>query len=371
MVDNVEPELRDDAAAWWRRLRQRPATATLMAICVLAYTATVAAAIASSSEPMQTALQSLWSLNGSEAVLVKLGGLDLTRVWIEQEWWRVLTTGLLHGSLVHLVLNLIALGSIGDWVEHIWGAWRTLIMFILSSIGGCLASLLWCEASMVVGASAGVLGQAGALLIVRRFGAPELQAKLEPVSGLSLALLILLCLFLGTVIPGIAQAGHLGGLCTGSALGWQLMRPRPLLKWVAIHLVLISALLVAARLGSAPTWRPQYHGMLGFRAVMEGDLATAEHHLGQDPENAVILNAIAYKLAEDGVELSLAESYVLRALSIDPINANYLDTLGWIWCREGKPTAGESFLRAAMFLARPPSAEIRDHVTVCASAARP
>jgi membrane associated rhomboid family serine protease len=31
-----------------------------------------------------------------------LGGLDLTRVWLDGEWWRVLTTGFLHGSLASI-----------------------------------------------------------------------------------------------------------------------------------------------------------------------------------------------------------------------------------------------------------------------------
>ena len=83
-------------------------------------------------------------------VLVKLGALDLTHVWVDGEWWRVLTTGFLHGSLLHLLLNMTALGSIGDWVEHAWGPWRSLLLFLASSVGGCLASLMWCESQMVV-----------------------------------------------------------------------------------------------------------------------------------------------------------------------------------------------------------------------------
>ncbi len=371
MAADADPDMSDDAAAWWRRLPQRPATAAVMAICVLAFTATLAAAVSSSATPADAALQSIWSLGGSETVLVNLGGLDLTHVWLDHEWWRVLTTGFLHGSLIHLALNLTALGSIGDWVEHAWGSWRTLLLFVVSSIGGCLASLLWCEAPMVVGASAGVLGQAAALWLARQFGAPGLKARLAPISVLSLGLLILLCLGLGTVIPGIAQAGHVGGLITGAALGAIFMRPRPLWQKAIASLVLAAALLMIARLGSAPTWRPQYHAMLGFRAVMDGDLEAARRHLEVDPDNAVVLNAIAYKLAEDGIELDLAQTLILRALVLEPANANYLDTLGWIWCRRGEARGAEPILRAASFLSRPANAEISSHIIDCASAAVP
>lgn len=365
----------DDEMAWWRRLPQRPVTASLIAVCVLAYTASFAAAVASSPEPLDTALQSLWSLEGSETVLVKLGALDLTHIWVDGEWWRVLTTGLLHGSWLHLVLNMTALGSIGDWVEHAWGPWRTLLLFLASSVGGCLASLMWCESQMVVGASAGVLGQAAALWLARRFGSEELQAKVFPISVWSLGILICLCLLLGTVIPGLAQAGHIGGLMTGAAMGLLLLRRRPLWLSALGGLGVGSALLTVALLGRAPTWRVEYHAMLGFRATADGQMDTAKHHfedaLARDPENALLLNAMAYQFALDGVELELAQSYVLRALATDAANPNYLDTLGWILCRKGQPSAAEPLLRAAVALSEESVPEVVAHVDECISAAVP
>ena len=365
----------DDDMAWWRRLPQRPVTATLIAVCLLAYTASFAAAIASSPEPLDTAIQSLWSLEGSEAVLVNLGALDLTRVWVDGEWWRVLTTGLLHGSWLHLLLNMTALGSIGDWVELAWGPWRTLLLFLASSIGGCLASLMWCESQMVVGASAGVLGQAAALWLARRFGPQHLQDKISPISVLSLGILIVLCLSLGLVIPGIAQAGHIGGLLTGAALGWLLLRKRPAWQVAFAGLGITGGLLAVALLGRAPTWQVQYHAMLGFRATTDGQIETAKQHFAQaltrDPENALLLNAVAYQLALDGVELDLAQSYVRRALASDPANPNYLDTLGWILCRKGEFTAAEPLLRAAVALSGEVVPEIVAHIGDCKSAVAP
>lgn len=372
MQADQEPEL-DDDMAWWRRLPQRPVTATLIAVCVLAYTASFAAAVASSATPWDTALQSLWSLAGSEVVLVKLGALDLTHVWVDGEWWRVLTTGLLHGSLLHLFLNMTALGSIGDWVEHAWGPWRALLLFLASSAGGCLASLLWCESQMVVGASAGVLGQAAALWLARRFGSEELQTRIAPISVLSLGILIVLCLGLGLVIPGIAQAGHLGGFVTGAAVGWLFLRQRPVWQSVLGSVGVASALLAVALLGRAPTWSVQYHAMLGFRATTDGEVGVARRHfedaLTRDPDNAVLLNAIAYQLALDGVELELAKALVLRALTTDAANPNYLDTLGWVLCREGEAAAAEPLLRAAVALTEDEVPEIDAHVEQCATAA--
>ncbi len=365
----------DDDMAWWRRLPQRPVTATLISVCLLAYTASFAAAVASAAEPLDTAIRSLWSLEGSEAVLVNLGALDLTHIWVDGEWWRVLTTGFLHGSWLHLLLNMTALGSIGDWVEHAWGPWRTLLLFLASSAGGCLASLMWCESQLVVGASAGVLGQAAALWLARRFGSEELQEKIFPISVWSLGILIGLCLSLGLVIPGIAQAGHIGGLITGAALGLLLLRKRPAWLNTLGGVGIAGGLVTVALLGRAPTWQVQYHAMLGFRATVDGQMEAAKRHfddaLARDPDNGLLLNAMAYQLALDGVELELAQSYVLRALSTDPANPNYLDTLGWILCRKGQPAAADPLLRAAVALSDEAVPEVIAHVDECVSAAVP
>lgn len=346
-----------------------------MAVCVLAYAATFAAAVTISDDPATTATRSLWTLDGSQTVLVKFGALELTRIWVDGEWWRVLTTGLLHGSLIHLILNMTALGSIGDWVEHAWGPWRTLALFVVASVAGCLASLMWCEAPMVVGASAGVLGMAGALWVGRKFGDTRLQAALAPVSVLSLGILLLLCLFLGTVIPGLAQAGHIGGLGMGLACGALLARDWP--RWVlVVGVAALAGLLVTLGIvAGAPTMRFNYHALLGFRALEDEDTAAAtrhlEHALVLDPESAPLQNAIAYQFSLAGVELDRAELLVRQALSQDPTNGSYLDTLGWIRCRQGQPIVADPILRAGLFLSGDADPEQLAHITDCASSAVP
>lgn len=358
--------------AWWRRLPERPATASLIALCVLAYTATLVGAVASSPDPLTTLIHSIWTLKGSEPILINLGALDLTRVWLDNEWWRVASAGLLHGFFIHLVLNVLALGSLGDWVEHAWGPWRTLLVFSLASIAGCLASLVWCESNIVVGASAGALGLAGALLIGRRFGSAPIQEKLEPISSFSLAFLVLLCLVLGAVIPWIAQAGHIGGLAMGLILGTAYVARRPI--WRVGSLVAAAALIMAlAVVGKSPPWPAEYHQFLGLRALSEQDTPTATRHfqaaLEADPDNAQILNSVAYQLALDGQQLAYAQTLALRAVALEPTNHNFLDTLAWTLCRRGSSSAAQPLLRAALFLAREPVDEISEHVATCASSA--
>lgn len=355
------------------RLRRVPVTASLLGVCVLLYAVTFAITLVHAAEPLDVALASLWrlSLDESSDVFRQLGALELSRVWIDGEWWRVLSTGLLHGSLLHLVLNSIALVSIGEWVELAWGRVRTLVLFALASVGGALASLAWCEAPLVVGASGGILGQAGALWLARRFGGAELQATLTPISTTGLGIAILLCLALGLVVPGIAQAGHLGGLAAGLLLGgvW-VARAR----WLRIALSLGLAVLLAGLTwsGAQPTGRANYYTILGTRMLADARhqdaLILFKESFARQPESVELRNNVAYKLAEDGVELEYAESLSRASLAPNSLQASYLDTLGWIWCRQGFLEAGRRALLAAAWLAEERFPELEEHLLTCPDA---
>ncbi|HGG58212.1 MAG TPA: rhomboid family intramembrane serine protease, partial [Nannocystis exedens] len=239
-------------------------TTALISLCVVTFALTLVLVGTLAEDPLSALIHSLWSID-SDAGLVQLGALELSRVWLDGDWWRLLTAAFLHGSWLHLLLNLSALWSIGEWLEPAIGSRKTLAIFLIAALGGSLASLVWCEAPVVVGASGGILGLAGALLYTRLFfssasaienlpspttaatdsvpsivlparstpaassassdsSIPAARAAsadtaslrdLREISAPSLAIMIALCLGLGLVVPMIAQAGHVGGLITG------------------------------------------------------------------------------------------------------------------------------------------------------------
>jgi tetratricopeptide (TPR) repeat protein len=80
------------------------------------------------------------------------------------------------------------------------------------------------------------------------------------------------------------------------------------------------------------------------------DRAEAEFKkvLAVDPKNAYVLNYYGYMLGDLGIRLDEAESLVQRALEEEPFNGGYLDSLGWIYFKEGKLTASETTLRKAV-----------------------
>jgi tetratricopeptide (TPR) repeat protein len=70
--------------------------------------------------------------------------------------------------------------------------------------------------------------------------------------------------------------------------------------------------------------------------------------LAVNPKSAPVLNYYGYMLGDLGIRLDEAEALVQRALKEDPFNGAYLDSLGWIYFKEGKFAASETTLRKAV-----------------------
>jgi membrane associated rhomboid family serine protease len=143
----------------------------------------------------------------------------------EGEVWRLLTAGLVHGSLLHLAMNGMVLNDVGRLVESLFGSRRFLVLLWASVLGGSLASFAT-NPSPSVGISGGLFGLVGAMLAVglrhRRRLPPPVRRMLVrgPVE------VIVLNLALGFAVRFIDNAAHLGGLVTGFLLAFALpLRP--------------------------------------------------------------------------------------------------------------------------------------------------
>lgn len=97
------------------------------------------------------ALQSFLSPSLVNA-LVFVPGLIVVRPWA------VVTYMFLHGSLTHLLFNMLGLFFFGSRVEARLGERRFLTLYFVSGITGAIASLVFTPSAAVIGASAGVFG---------------------------------------------------------------------------------------------------------------------------------------------------------------------------------------------------------------------
>ena len=95
-----------------------------------------------------------------------------------------------------------------------------------------------------------------------------------------------------------------------------------------------------------------------------GDLARAEtafrEVLARDPAHAPALNYLGYMFAERGVRLQEALELIERALTVDPNNGAYLDSLGWAYYQLKQfDRARDHLARAAEQL--PTNSVVQDH----------
>lgn len=82
------------------------------------------------------------------------------------QWWRLITPIFLHMGFEHILFNMVTLYFIGFQIEAIFGHWRYLVIFLISGIGGNLASFAFNPNSISAGASTAIFGLFGAFLML-------------------------------------------------------------------------------------------------------------------------------------------------------------------------------------------------------------
>lgn len=129
------------------------------------------------------------------------------------EYWRLLTAPMLHGGLIHFIMNVLGLLYLGKRME-VFARWPHVPMvFLFSALLGGEASARFTDATSV-GASGGLMGWLGFLLVFE-----TLHSKLVPRSAKRR-------LIGGVIITGliglvgykfIDNAAHFGGMFAGMA----------------------------------------------------------------------------------------------------------------------------------------------------------
>jgi membrane associated rhomboid family serine protease len=170
-----------------------PATYALIALNVAAYLVEVAGGGGGLSP-------------GSSSVLLDFG---LFGPYVaEGEWYRLLTSGFLHASIIHIGFNMFALYFLGRLLEPGIGTPRFIALYFASLLAGSFGALLLSPDSLTIGASGAVFGIFGATFVIARSRGMEGVA-----SSIGIVLLLNLAITFGN--PEISIGGHLGGLAGG------------------------------------------------------------------------------------------------------------------------------------------------------------
>jgi rhomboid protease GluP len=171
------------------------------------------------------------------STLVRFGAL--VRSIAGEEPWRLLSSGFVHASLLHIGMNMAMFASLGAQLERHFGAARSVVVFVGAIIAGALASAWWYRGGLMVGASGGVFGQIGAFVGL-------LLANRDPAWKKMAGRAVVYALLITLAIPGVDTAAHLGGFVGGIGLGFVLQKEMFRLRLHRAAVVLAALLLFGA-----------------------------------------------------------------------------------------------------------------------------
>ena len=157
-------------------------------------------------------------LSPSPLALFLFGESGAVPVFGYGRWWTVLSAGWLHGSLLHIVFNMMWVRQLGPATGQLFGASRLVIIYTIGGAAGFIASSvagvilpglpLIGGASFTVGASAAIFGLLGALV---RYG-HRTGSSMVGRQAWSWALTLFV---FGLFMRGVDNWAHAGGFAGG------------------------------------------------------------------------------------------------------------------------------------------------------------
>ena len=130
------------------------------------------------------------------------------------EWWRLVSVGLVHVSVWHLLMNLFSFSNTGPLLEREYGRLRYFLILLGSIAGGSLFQLIRGGNTIVVGLSGGLYGlMAAFIMLVVQAGGWRIPAFRNMITEMLFVNLMI------NFMPNIGFLAHLGGFVGGLLLG--------------------------------------------------------------------------------------------------------------------------------------------------------
>jgi len=144
--------------------------------------------------------------------------LGLIPAAILERPWTIITSLFLHGSIGHILANMITLYFFGRYLCALFGEKRFLTAYFVGGIlGNIFYILLGPPLSVAIGASGAVFALGGVLTVMR----PKLRVYIFPIPvPLPLWVAVIGGFLILSFFPNVAWQAHLGGLAFGLTIGY-------------------------------------------------------------------------------------------------------------------------------------------------------
>lgn len=148
-------------------------------------------------------------------VLISFGAAVPELIYKNNEYFRLFTSMFVHIGYAHIFSNCLSLYILGTRSEKYFGKALFFIIYILSGLGASVLSLILAEKNSIsAGASGAIFGIMGAMLVYSILK----KQSIGGFSGYFMVLFSLINLSAGFFVPGIDNAGHIGGFLMGAGI---------------------------------------------------------------------------------------------------------------------------------------------------------
>ena len=186
-------------------------------------------------------------LSPSNRAVFLFGASGAVPVFAAGRWWTILSASWLHGGLLHIFMNMMAVRQLAPAIAEVFGPARMVIIYTISGAAGFgLSSFagrflpalpFLAGGQFTLGASASIAGLIGAVLAYSQRSGSTLARSYATQYAIMLVVI-------GVFFPGIDNYAHMGGF-GGGYLAAHLLDP---MKPERINHMVIALLCLGASL---------------------------------------------------------------------------------------------------------------------------
>jgi len=176
-------------------------------------------------------------------------GMTGAFAWAQGRWWTLITAIYLHGSLLHILFNVLWIRQLGPAVEEAYGPARLLTIFTVAGVAGFVLSNA-AGVDFTIGASGSIFGLLGAMVAFgRRRGGLFGTMVLRQYGQWALIMFIL-----GFLMSGVNNLAHAGGFLGGVGAGWVMSMAERRAESTMEHLLAGAAVVLTVLAFALALW---------------------------------------------------------------------------------------------------------------------
>jgi len=267
-------------------------------------------------------------------------GANFAPLTLGGQWWRLVTSLFLHIGAMHIFFNMWCLWDLGAMCESLYGPWTFAAVYLISGVGGSLASVWW-HPAVSAGASGAISGIVGALIASYYLGEFSVPRVAITAHLRSLLLFVGYNFVYGAIFGRVDNAAHIGGLLTGLLFGALIARAAPGRDLFPRIAVIVAVLLVVLGSG-AWLYRTRSYMIHYQRGSMllehnkpDQALAELQAAIRQRPDYLPAHFELAHAYFNKS-DFAQAETELKRILQLAPHNQAALYELGGVYLNQGQ-----------------------------------